>query len=83
MSLNDCEYMTVKEVAERLGVSKSLVRRWIARGAINSERSEDKWTLLVPAKDVAWWEVVYTGYHSGVDAARGAYKSIMGSEGGC
>ena len=83
MSLNNCEYMTVKEVAERLGVSKSLVRRWIARGAISSERSRDQWTLLVPMKDVAWWEVIYTGYHSGVDAAQDTYRAIMGSEGGC
>lgn len=33
-------FMTAREVAKRLGVTKSLVERWIRKGLIKAERAE-------------------------------------------
>ena len=41
----DNKYLSIKQVAERLGVNKKTVRRWITNGQLNACRAGIQWRI--------------------------------------
>ena len=52
LSEGDCEYMTVTDAAEVLGVSPNTLHRWARQGKVRSELKDDGTRLLVKAEVV-------------------------------
>ncbi|MDQ3898244.1 MAG: helix-turn-helix domain-containing protein [Actinomycetota bacterium] len=51
-SQGNCEYITVKDAAELLGVSPGTLHRWARQGRVRSELKDDGTRLLLKAEVV-------------------------------